>query len=548
QQEAPRWRWLPYCVGLIVLLASFMLWQGLGGEAIERAQNETAQALDRTRDVLADRVTGQINLLKRLSQHWSYSDDFSDKRGWDEDGDLVLKHFPNISGLALTDKEFVYRLTSYRGTSPSMSGRRADFDLHRKRTIDAAVASRQVRVSNSVNLVQGGVGFIIVSPMLRGDKFVGLVLAGVRFSELMQSAAGEYPRGYAFSVTEFGHELFRYPAKSENAFSDYVHSTQIELPGTTWNIQAWPSREQVSKIGGSLPELVLLFGVVTAVLAGATLSMAQLSMARNRQLAEFTHELEAEIAERRHAEERVRKLNAELEDRVQERTSELESMNRELEAFSYSVSHDLRAPLASIAGFSKILADSHAETLGEEGMHYVRRIGSNVTRMGRLIDDLLNLGRVNRAGLKLQEVDLSVLAGNIISQLSEHDPSRRVETRIEDGLRVRADSNLIEIAVGNLLSNAWKFTAKQDPAVIEFGRERRDGREVFYVRDNGVGFDMAFAGKLFGVFQRLHSESEYPGSGVGLVTVRRVLARHHGEVWATAQPGEGAVFSFWLPN
>lgn len=547
-QKAPPWSWLPSSVGLVVLLVSFMLWQALGEGAIDRAQTETAQVLDRTRGIVIDRVNGQINLLQRFSQRISDSDRFPDAKQWSADAELLLDHFPYINGLGLTDGAFVYRYTSYRDIDRDYAGRGADIDARRREIFEAAIRLRKVRVTPAVRLIQGGNGFVVVSPIFRQEKFTGLMLAGIRFSELMQSPSGEYPQGYAFSVTENGDELYRFPEDSGNPFSDYVHSALIELPGTVWKVQAWPSREHVAKLRGHLPEMVLLFGVLTAILAGATLRMAQLSMARNRRLAEFTRELESEIGERRRVEDEVRKLNAELESRVEQRTRELESMNRELEAFSYSVSHDLRAPLASIAGFSKMLAESVADKLGEDGMHYVQRIGSNVTRMGQLIDDLLNLGRVNRAGLDIQEVNLSGLAKSIISNLAERDPSRRVETRVEDHLRAHADPNLIEIALENLLSNAWKFSAKSEHAVIEVGKETQDGREVFFVRDNGVGFDMNFAGKLFGVFQRLHSESEFPGNGVGLVTVKRVLARHRGEVWGKARIGEGAVFFFWLPN
>jgi light-regulated signal transduction histidine kinase (bacteriophytochrome) len=281
---------------------------------------------------------------------------------------------------------------------------------------------------------------------------------------------------------------------------------------------------------------------------GIALTAIQLVTRQNRELSRFTGVLEKQIAERMRAEESVRSLNLELEHRVRERTRDLEEMNRELEAFSYSVSHDLRQPLSSIAGFSKMLMDEYGGKLDAAGLHYLQRIYGNVTRMGQLIDDLLDLARVNRAELDLQPVDLTALARQITGRLREQDPQRQAHIRIADGLSARADRRLIEIALDNLLSNASKFSRDRQPAQIEFGSEQRDGRTVFYVRDNGAGFDPRYTGKLFGVFQRLHAESEFPGNGVGLATVKRVITRHHGEVWGESTPGKGAVFFFWLPG
>jgi two-component system NtrC family sensor kinase len=227
---------------------------------------------------------------------------------------------------------------------------------------------------------------------------------------------------------------------------------------------------------------------------------------------------------------------------------ELEHKNRELEAFSYSVSHDLRSPLLSIDGFSQILLEEHADQLDETAEDLLRRVRSAARRMGELIDDLLQLSRVGRAELNRDRVDLSAVAQAIVADLVKNDPTRRVTVRIEDGLMADADSRLITAALENLLGNAWKFTANVSEAVIELGADRSDGAPVYFVRDNGAGFEMAYVDKLFNPFQRLHGDSDFPGTGIGLATVRRIIDRHGGRVWAEGTVEQGATFYFTIPS
>lgn len=236
-----------------------------------------------------------------------------------------------------------------------------------------------------------------------------------------------------------------------------------------------------------------------------------------------------------------------LERRVAERTQQLENANRELEAFSYSVSHDLRAPLRHIDGFAQALTEDHTHGLDKDALHYLSRIRAGAQRMGTLIDDLLSLSRVTRAELNRTEFDLSGMVREIAARLQEEHPERRVAWTIAPGVRVRADAHLVRVALENLLGNAWKFTARREHAEIEFSAIRSAaGRLTFSVRDNGAGFDMAYAGKLFGAFQRLHGVTEFPGTGIGLATVQRIINRHGGRIQASAEVEKGATFTFTL--
>jgi PAS domain S-box-containing protein len=250
------------------------------------------------------------------------------------------------------------------------------------------------------------------------------------------------------------------------------------------------------------------------------------------------------VSERIQAEDNFRKLNEELEQRVAQRTGQLEAINKELEAFSYSVSHDLRAPLRSIDGFSMALLEEYSGKLDLEGQDYLQRVRLASQRMGQIIDDLLSLSKISRRELRKQDVNLSEIAENILNKLHERDPDRNVDIVIGHKVVAYCDPNLVEIVLENLLSNAWKFTAKQDKPWIVFDQIIQDNEMVYCVRDNGAGFDMAYADKLFGTFQRLHKDTDFDGYGIGLATVQRIINRHEGRIWAEGYVNRGASFYF----
>ncbi len=253
-----------------------------------------------------------------------------------------------------------------------------------------------------------------------------------------------------------------------------------------------------------------------------------------------------DITERKRIEEELDKHREHLEELVDKRTTELRAVNKELEAFSYSVSHDLRAPLRSIDGFSMALLEDYADNIGEEGRDYLNRVRKSAQTMSNLIDDLLELSRLTRSEFKREVVDISAMSSGILSELAAQEPERKVDARIQEGITASGDKRLLKVMMDNLVGNAWKYTGKKEKPEIEFGQMDKNGESVYYVRDNGAGFDMKYADKLFGAFQRLHNPQDFPGTGVGLAIVQRIVHRHGGRTWAEAEPDHGATFYFSL--
>jgi signal transduction histidine kinase len=317
-----------------------------------------------------------------------------------------------------------------------------------------------------------------------------------------------------------GVETMFNPVENDQRIAAYA-----PVPGIGWGIIATePTRAAFARRDENLKRLVILYGfifLISCVLAYVILRT---------------------VAGLKRAEEKIQILNEDL----QRHAIELEATNKELEAFSYSVSHDLRAPLRAIDGFSQAVLEDYGQNLDKQGKDYLDRIRDGSQRMAQLIDDMLNLSRVTRSEMKRETVDLSGVVRSIATELQKTQPERQVEFVVAEGLTASGDVRLLRVALQNLLTNAWKFTGKHSKAKIQFGVIANNGKPAYFVRDDGAGFDMAYANKLFGAFQRLHAMTEFKGTGIGLATVQRVIHRHGGRVWAEGKVEQGATFYFTL--
>ncbi|MFL5301510.1 MAG: PAS domain S-box protein, partial [Anaeromyxobacteraceae bacterium] len=357
------------------------------------------------------------------------------------------------------------------------------------------------------------------------------------------------------------------PSSSGDAFVRFVHAHTFArgegIAGGVWasGEAAWVEDVRTAMTYAHAPQAVeagLLSVLAFPVLAGGEVALVLQLFAGDprppdRELVDAARVLALQLGtfiervrQQDAAREAERVRAAELERRVSERTIELTAVNRELEAFSYSVSHDLRAPLRALDGFSQVLLEDYAASLDPQAKDYLARIRAASQRMSRLIDDLIQLSRVTRSELRRDDVDLSAVFEEAVEEVRERDRSRHVEVIVEQGLHVRGDERLLRAGLVNLVANAFKFTRDQTAPRVEFGATPSKGGRVYHVHDNGAGFDMAYARKLFQPFQRLHSDSEFEGTGIGLATWQRIVHRHGGRVWAEGQRGRGATFFFTL--
>ena len=394
---------------------------------------------------------------------------------------------------------------------------------------------------DALRLLSSGKGDAALMPKLVGLIVVkNLKLSNLELSPIVIEA---YNRPFSFAVTEGNQPLLE---RLSQGLSIVKTSDQYSNIYKKWFGALEPPGLSLKTVLKYIGVIILVFMVIGTVLLLWSFSL-------RRQVAFRTRSLEEEISERKQAEEalresegKYRELSVELEQRVQKRTDQLEGANKELESFAYSVSHDLRAPLRGIDGFSQVLLEDYEEKLDEEGKDYLGRIRSGTQRMGHLIDDLLRLSRLTRSEMRHEPVNLSTLAENVSVALRESGSERKVMFDITPNLKAHGDRYLLGVAIENLFSNAWKFSSSHDQARIEFGVEKLEGKNAYFIRDDGVGFDMAYADKLFGAFQRLHGTTEFPGSGIGLATVQRIIHRHGGQIWAESKVGEGATFYFTL--
>ncbi len=443
----------------------------------------------------------------------------------------------------------------FKGANRALFGQ----DLYSERVSRAAMEQARdtglPRASGKIDLPGGGgSGFVVYTPVYdngasqedstaRRRSLQGYIVGVFRAEELIAGVFGDkVSPGVDLEVFD-GAELTSSGLlydddgtlhATDGSYSPrFEDTTTMEVAGRIWTISFSSLPNFESGWRTNLPLFVLLSGASISLMLFGVIWILANSRAAAEQAGRDLESANRELAE----------ANRELAST----NRELAGTNAELQSFSYSVSHDLRTPLRSIEGFSQIVLEDYADRLDEEGRGHLERVRAASRHMSNLIDDLLDLSRVTRKPLHRQSVDLSALAHEIAAELREADPTRRVAFDVEENLRAEGDARLLRVALENLLGNAWKFTTGEEEARVKFGAER--GEELtYYVRDNGAGFDMNYAGKLFGAFQRLHPAEEFEGNGIGLATVQRVIRRHGGRVWAEGTPNHGATFYFTLPK
>ena len=374
------------------------------------------------------------------------------------------------------------------------------------------------------------------TPVERRAALSGFVYGAFRVDDFMSGVLG---REKADARTDIDLEVFdgTRPSRESVLYDDdtalhamevgykpmFEHSSVIDIQGATWTLYfSTLTPFKTTTIDMQKPAVILTIGVMLSFLLFKILTL------------------------RKKVEDDLRRFNEALEVRIKERTHQLELASKELESFSYSIAHDLRTPLRALSGFSQVLADDYANELDDTAKNYLKRIQAASQRMGQLIDDLLKLSRVARTELQFTTVDLRDMVEKVHAKLQHREPERTVTLTTPVSAVVQADPRLLEIAIENLLNNAWKFTRKTAQPGIEFGKTEQAGETVYFIRDNGVGFDMSYVNKLFKPFERLHSDNEFEGTGIGLSIVSRIITRHGGRVWAEGHPGDGATFYFTL--
>ena len=494
---------------------------------LAHATSRLRATLEATADgiLLVDRAGGIVNMNQRFSRMWGLPEE------------LLIEHDDSkIFGLmaARVVDQDAYRA---RLTATPPDGDNETFDiLH---LADGRIFERISMPARHANQIFGRV-FSFTDITERARAADALRESDLRYRDLFQ--VNPHPMWVCDAQT------LRILMVNDAALAHYGYGEDEFLAMTIGDI--CPSED--------LPKLRKLFAVPAAqgtngagtcrhrkrdgTLIDVEISSRALKFGEPRAIVVLAHD----ITERKRHQDEVLRLNNELERRVQERTRALEMANRELESFAYSVSHDLRTPLRAINGFSRLIEEDHAGNMEEQGRALLQRVGAAARRMGELIEDLLKLSRISRQEIRIGPIDLSALARAVVEELQAAEPGRQADWVIASGVQAAGDAGLLRVTLQNLIGNAWKYSSNRDITRIEFGVVEKDGRPVYFVRDNGAGFDMAYSERLFGAFQRLHSPEEFPGTGIGLATVARIVHRHGGEVWAEGKVNEGATFYFSL--
>jgi signal transduction histidine kinase len=537
-----QWLALPVGAGLVTLTLAFSL--ALLSHERENVERETVAAAAALRTVanntIRDRVVGLLRMASRWEILAAEPEDGTEERKRRTDASLYLRHYlghrPKYFAISRIDSQGIVRWTEPPHRLGELLGGRVDSMGALRAMLRSSQEDGTPRLTTAIDLPGVGAALLLFVPLQARGLFEGFLMGIFPSQELIEEILAEAAiPGFEFEIYDHDRLVHARREEAGTPAPEVIRETQLSVLNMSWRLKVWPTGETLHSVRGDLPEISLAAGLLLSALMALAVFLGQSTLLRGRILAEANQQLRQQIAERERAEQELSSAN-----------QSLAALNRELESFSYSVSHDLRQPLRGMTGFSHALLEDYGESLDAQAQDYLRRIDRAALRMTRLIDDLLALSRITRGELSKAKVDMTEVAREIADELRLQDSDRRVEFRIAEGLTTLGDPRLLRVMLQNLLGNAWKFTGKVDRALIELGEEQADGATAFFVRDNGVGFDMRYADKLFAPFQRLHSEAEFPGTGIGLATIQRIVARHGGRVWARSWPGEGTVFYFTL--
>lgn len=538
--------WLPALVALLGSLASVALWRILLEERGRLLSADAEAVAEGVRLELEERVTGQLGSLRMLASFWGGADGPPlAESSWRRSAALLIRQSEAFEILAWVDPQADRLWRATAGQAPAL----AEMGSAESRP-EALARAEEERLVGPIPLDDGSWGYRLVVPARRRGERAGAIIGTVRAADDLSELLSAHAPRYAVRILWDGHAIYSHGERPESGrWRFWEKRERAELPlGAVWTVELGPTAALVAAHIRPLPHYVLAAGLAISALLAGLLHEARVARTRARSVDATNRELDRQIQEKLEAEAEIRELNRDLEARVAERTQELDEAVSDLEAFNYSVSHDLRSPLGAIVNFAALLEEDRGDRLGEDGRGYLRRIQGSADAAIAMMEGLLDFSRMGRRELQRTHVDMEKLVRNTFDEVrAERGPA---EAKLAVGALppVRADAAMLRLVLVNLFANALKFSRHREPPHVAVHAERAEGEVVYTVTDNGAGFDMRYARKLFHVFERLHPGDAYEGTGVGLAIVARIVRRHGGRVWAEGEADRGAAFHFALPS